>query len=256
MGTRGTRVLGLGKSLVPAYWTPCLPGSCPLGGCLQGTLCPTVDAWGWGAPSVGSLQRGGGSGAVEVAVPSVGGCPPPSMGAVLAGAMEETGRLPRSQLSVGLSGFTSSPGTLPMTGSCQGMAGGRTSSPLPHGATSTPQPLADPDCTTGVLSPGVGGAGAAAPGNPSFILVHLASPSACFPLGCPTPMRLGMVARGLGLPPCPPGDAGSPWGMASGACGSDAQSPLPAGCPCAPARRGPPRHGHRADAAGAPRGRR
>lgn len=203
VGTRGTHVLGLGKSLVPAYWTTCLPGSCPLGGCLHGTLCPTVDAWVWGAPSVGSLQRGGGSGAVEVSVPSVWGCPPLSMGAVLAGTVGETGRLPGSQLSVGLSGFASSSGTLPVTGSRQGTAGGRTSSPLPHGATSTPQPLADPGCTTGVLSPAVGGAGAAAPGNPSFILVHLASPSACFPLGCPHTHETGDGGQGPGSAPVP-----------------------------------------------------
>lgn len=124
-----------------------------------GTLHPTVDGWGQGARPVGSLQRGGGCGAGEEAVLSVWGCPPHSGGAALAGAMgqavpwgRQAGRLPGSQLSAGLSGFISSPGMLPAVGSHQGMAGGRTASLLPHGATSTPQPLAHPGCSPGVLS--------------------------------------------------------------------------------------------------------
>lgn len=52
----------------------CPPGSFPLGGPLQGTLCPTEDGLRWKAGSMGSLLRGGGCGAGEVSDPGVGGC--------------------------------------------------------------------------------------------------------------------------------------------------------------------------------------
>lgn len=118
---------------------------------------PCTPLWvhgGRGAPSVGSLQRRGGCGAGEEAVPViVWGCPPLSVGAALAGAVgqaapwgRQAGRLPGSRLSAGLPGFASSSGTLPAAGSCRGTSGDRTVTPLPHGAMGTPQPLAPPGC--------------------------------------------------------------------------------------------------------------
>lgn len=83
---------GPGKSITVSGWERawCPPGSFPLGGPLQGALCPTVGGLRWEAASVGSLLRGGGCGAEEVTDPGAGGCRT-LREAALVGAMGQTG---------------------------------------------------------------------------------------------------------------------------------------------------------------------
>lgn len=260
-GTRGTHVLGLGKSLVPASWTSPqwrgwlarveqgVSGVEPSALCcstwapthLPGTLvaegavcCSPPPRWGRD-PLPGSPGREGLASRWTGAVSSLGdpaphcgwlgvggtlcgvtaetwglwewlspvcGAAPHSLGGLRwqalwgrrrRGAGRQAAREPalRGPLWIRLQTWHASRGRV-----TPGHGGGQdriAASPRCHRHPTAPG-------TPGLLprgaEPGLRGAGAAPLANRCFILVRLASPSACFPLGQPTPTRLGMADRG------------------------------------------------------------